>query len=731
MNNMPKKQIGLHRIDDESLRNLESVFIPEEEIALTVEGPPLFQTCKIIGRKMDLQFKLPATAQQDIENICEASSIRYRKVSLNKYWWKESQGHLLGFLKETHHPVALINYETHYEIIDPISHQKIKVDERTAESLSLVGYAFYRSLPDESLNLSKIFKLCLSGITHDYFILIFIGLIATALGFFFPLANKVLFDYVIPDYNISLYVQVMVGLVLATFSAGFFIFMRSLLVLHLDGIIQNRLQMALWDRLLKLPIWFFHKFATGDLIQRTFVIENLRRIFTDNTIRILLNSFFGLTYLVVMFVYSWQLSLLGILIALMGSLFSGIVFLIKLYYQRKLLASNAIINSFLIQVINAISKVRLAVAENQVFAHWAREFALNQRLKLKTLALQVNVITFNTVLGILSYVLLFAFVIWLNQPSESEEINSKLKLGEHAITVGTFLAFNAAFFPFTQSIFDLANTLLSVIELIPFWERARPIFTTPLERTKDKVDPGELQGEMYIENVYFRYDKNSAFILSNFSINANPGDFIGIVGPSGSGKSTLCRILIGFEMPEKGVVLYDNKDLSSLDSSKVREQIGVILQGNSIFTGTIKDNICCGMHFSKEEISKAIELATFDRDLVNLPMGLETILPSGGGVLSGGQRQRLLLARAVIKQPKILILDEATSALDNQTQDEVQKNLESLKTTRIVVAHRLSTVQNADRIYVMENGRNVETGKYDELTQKKGLFARLVEKQKG
>lgn len=709
-----------------SLSNLSSVLSSSSEFEIPMDGPELLQACKIIGQTIDVEFKAPASDKQDIESICAASGIRYRKVLLEKKW-ELGHGSLLGFWEESHRPLALIRRGNHYVAIDPAANKVMPLNDNLKSQLSSIAYTFYRSLPEESLGLSQIFRLCSKGIFHDYLMLFLVGMLAAVLGFFFPIANKVLFDNVIPEFNIPLYIQVMIGLTLATMGAAFFFYMRSMILLHLDGIVQNRLQMGLWDRLLKLPLWFFRKFTTGDLIQRTFVVEAIRRNLSDNTLRILLNSFFGLTYLIVMLIYSWQLALVGILVAFLGTVFSLIIFSIKLYYQRKILASNAAINSFLVQAINAISKVRMAMAENRIFGQWSREFFNNQRLKLKAQALQVREMTFNSFLGLLSYVFLFGVVIWMNQSALSGNSEDAAK---EFISIGTFLAFNAAFIPFTQSLFGLTETMISIIEIIPFWERTRVIFTTPVEKTKDKVDPGELQGNILIENLYFRYDKNSAFVLHNFSMKAKQGEFIGIVGPSGCGKSTLCRILIGFEVAEKGVVLYDSKDLYGLDVYRVRNQIGVVLQGNAIFAGTVKENICCGKPFSKERIEEAAQLTTFDRDLRDLPMGLDTILPTGGGVFSGGQRQRLLLTRSIINKPKMLILDEATSSLDNQTQNEVQNNLQSLKTTRIIVAHRLSTIQHADNIYVIENGRNVAQGTFDELAKQPGIFSRLLEAQK-
>lgn len=680
----------------DSLSHLAKVFSPEEFV-IPSEGYPLMQACAIIGQAMNLNFKMPPTHSQDIEGICSASRIRYRQISLKKNWWQESHGHFLAFKKGQ--PVAVIQFPAGYQIINPETEERIPVDSTTGQQLDSQAYTFYESLQETPLTFTKILELCTRGTRRDYLTLMLVGFLATAISFFFPVANKVLFDYVIPNFNINLYVQVVIGLILATCSSAFFFFTRSVLMLRLDGIFENRLQMSLWDRLLKLPVQFFRSLATGDLIQRTLIVDVIRTKLSDNTLRVFLNSFFGLAYFLMMLLYSWQLALIGLFFAILNAAISSSIFFFVLHNQRKLLASNATINAFLTQVVEAISKIRIAVAEHRMFAHWAREFAHNQRLNLKTQNLQNVAKTTSTVIDFLSKLAIFSAIILI---LTYEETNPGVQKTLQHLSLGSFIAFFSAFLPFMNAVSDLATTLVNSVEIVPFWERARPIFTSPIESSAEKVDPGVLQGSVKVENLSFRYDKNSAFIINDFSLHVEPGEFIAIVGPSGFGKSTLCRLLIGFETPEKGMILYDQKDLQGLDIYKVREQIGTVLQNSAIFQGTIRDNLTCGKHFTPEQLQKALELSTFNEDLAQLPMKLETILPTGGNVLSGGQKQRLILARALLREPKILILDEATSSLDNATQEKISRNIEGLKVTRIVIAHRRSTIKNANRVYTMK-----------------------------
>jgi ABC-type bacteriocin/lantibiotic exporter with double-glycine peptidase domain len=218
-------------------------------------------------------------------------------------------------------------------------------------------------------------------------------------------------------------------------------------------------------------------------------------------------------------------------------------------------------------------------------------------------------------------------------------------------------------------------------------------------------------------------------VLDDVSLQIEPSSFVAFVGPSGSGKSTLLRLLLGFETPESGDILYDGQSLRSLDMDSLRRQIGVVLQNGRITTGSLFDNITSGLPYRLDDAWEAARLAGLAADIEAMPMGMHTLLLEGTPILSGGQRQRLTIARALIGRPRILFFDEATSALDNQSQSVVMQSLEAMRTTRIVIAHRLSTIEHADQIFVIDRGRVVETGTFPELMARDGLFRRLAQRQ--
>jgi ABC-type bacteriocin/lantibiotic exporter with double-glycine peptidase domain len=282
---------------------------------------------------------------------------------------------------------------------------------------------------------------------------------------------------------------------------------------------------------------------------------------------------------------------------------------------------------------------------------------------------------------------------------------------------------------FISATTELTGTAIDLVRLIPAWERSKPILETPPELDLAKPDPGELSGRIEVSHLTFRYTPDGPVILQDVSIEAAPGEFIALVGPSGAGKSTLLRILLGFDLPETSSVYFDGHDLASIDISAVRRQIGVVLQSSRLTAGDMFTNIVGASSFTMEDAREAVRMAGMEEDVNAMPMGLHTVVAEGGGTLSGGQRQRLLIARALLTRPRILFFDEATSALDNRAQQIVTESIDQLHATRVVIAHRISTILNANRIYVMEAGRVVQSGTFEELMSVPGLFAELARRQ--
>jgi ATP-binding cassette subfamily B protein len=375
-----------------------------------------------------------------------------------------------------------------------------------------------------------------------------------------------------------------------------------------------------------------------------------------------------------------------------------------------------------LELISSVSKLRLSGAEVAAARYWgdaykksvAYSFSLDVQSSISKML--------QTIVPNLGTLLLFIMITQLTSEAAS---TPSLK----APNTGQLLGFFSAFGTFIGSMASLSDLIVGAFDVPILWERAEPLLKTPIEVLAEASDPGELRGQITLDRVSYRYSPELDLTLDRVSFEANPGEFVALVGPSGSGKSTVVRMLLGFGIPEEGTVYFDGKPLNSLKLDRVRRQIGTVMQNSGIFSGSIFEVISGSASIAIEQAWEAAEMVGLADDIRDMPMGMQTVVPEGGGTLSGGQRQRLAIARALVRKPRLLIFDEATSALDNKTQAVVTESLENLKVTRIVIAHRLSTIKNADKIIVIQKGQVEETGTYETLMQTGGLFYQLMNRQ--
>jgi len=618
--------------------------------------------------------------------------------------------------------VALLPYKgNHYVLFDPVERTRMPVTETVAQTLSPEAQMFYRPLPLFVSNALALFRFGTRGNEIEIVGVVLLGVLGTLMGMVTPQATAMLINNAIPDSDRLLLWQIGLALFAAAWGKTVFQLAQGILSLRVENSADASLQPAVWDRLLSLKPAFFRSYSSGDLLTRLLAVTQIRSQLSGATQRTLLSAVFSLLNLGLMFVYSWQLALIGIGLTLVAVIVTVVSSVILIRKNRQQEVVDGEINGLTIELINGVSKLRVAAAEGRAFAAWAKKYSLKIKFKAAIKRINDSVSVFNETLPLVSSILLFWFAILFIQMAQLQ--------GGAGLNMGTFLAFNTAFGTFLSSVTDLSNTLTDILGIVPLWERAKPIVQTMPETDATKADPGRLTGKIALEHVTFRYREDGPLILDDVSIHAEPGEFIAMVGPSGSGKSTIFRFLLGFETPLSGTVYYDGQDLAGLDVQAVRRQLGVVLQNGRINSGSMFDNLTCGALVTLDEAWEAARMAGLAEDIEQMPMGMHTVISEGGTNLSGGQRQRLLIARAILLKPKIILMDEATSALDNRTQAIVTQSLDQLNATRIVIAHRLSTIRNADRIYVIEAGRLVEVGSFAQLVDKGGLFARLAARQ--
>ena len=474
---------------------------------------------------------------------------------------------------------------------------------------------------------------------------------------------------------------------------------------------------------MKLPLSFFHQYQAGDLSLRFDALaklqEEIRLLLSGGALQAVLSSVF----LLFMFRISVPLTGLAFLVAL--ALVGPTVLIGRgsLRLERQRAEREAEAASRNLELIKSVSKLRLAGVEKAAFQYWWEPYreaiSCSYRLQIRSSYAAL----LQTVLPNLGLLLLFIVITRLVTDAA---LDPRLSVPN----VGELLGFFSAFTTFIGAVVSSAALMVQAFELPVLLERARPILTaTPEGHDPNQIEPGLLRGGVELDAVHFRYNNCGPWVLDGLDLRISPGEFVAVVGPSGSGKSTLVRLLLGLEQPEKGTIRFDGRTLERLRLDLVRRQIGVVPQNAAVLSGKIQEVIAGGALITSEQAWAAAEQAAIAAEIREFPMGMNTIISEGGGNLSGGQRQRLAIARALVRQPALLILDEATSALDNISQSEVGRQLQKLGLTRIVIAHRLSTIRHADRIVMLEAGRIVEEGSFRQLIRREGAFAAMMRRQ--
>jgi NHLM bacteriocin system ABC transporter ATP-binding protein len=684
---------------------------------------PLFAACRAAGDAAGLTIVQPPGRRLtrhdfgDVREIARASRLRMRQTLLRVKWWRWNVGPLITWRGEARRPVALIPMSRRYVMLEPGSPGHRIVDESLASELAAEAAMFYPKLPSGPLSAWDLLKFCRRHVRANAGRIIFGVLAMGALTLAAPLITQALVDSVIPRTEFDQLGYLAAALVVVAIAMASLQAMQGIAMLRLEGLLDWKLQAAMIDRLLRLPVSFFRQHTVGDLADRTLGIDAIRRVATGRTLRGVLAGVFGLFSLLLMFYYDARLAWIALALAALRGVLIVAISAVRLYHEQRHLELRGKVEGVVLQLLTGVGKLRVAGATIRALAVWGKIFAAQKRHFIASQRAANVLRVIEAAFPTIATLIVFAAV----------QGGSDSKL---ALDLGAFLAFFAAFGQSMAAIGDWAAAFGESLVAVPFFSRIRPLMASAIESSDERKSPGELSGALELSKLTFRYMPSGPPVLDDVTIRVAQGEYVAIVGPSGSGKSTIFRLLLGFEQPESGAIFFDGKALDTLDISGVRRQIGVVLQNARLMTGSIYENICGGaMQLPMNEVWEAARLAGLDADIQAMPMGMHTVIAEGVSTLSGGQRQRLMIARALIRRPRILLFDEATSALDNQTQSIVSASLARLNVTRIVIAHRLSTVQHADRILVLVAGRLVQSGTFRELSAAPGLFAEFAKRQ--
>lgn len=678
----------------------------------------LADVLRILGREIGIRIERPVKfrrAQMDLapalDEYARASNFRLQSIELSGEWWRFESGPLLG-RRRSGEPVALV-WARGYVEIDRTGKRR-RVDRAIAQDILAAVDVLFRPQPAR-LSFVNLQLASLAGSRLDI-----IGLLATILASSFiaqllPMATSLVFGVLVPAAMKDALLQIGILIVLVGVAAFLVQLAGDIARQRMNVRADASLYRETWDRIVSQPLGNLRKYASADTTARAgsalSALSGLRQFAFAAAAMVgtLVSS---------LFVIAWNSAPLAGAAAALFLVHITIGVLAGWLQARAYASGDQLMgtaDNHMLQIVSGITKLRTAAAEDRAIMRWADRFAA-MRAKLVGARRVMNLYeSWLAAFPILGSAVLFATIQGFTPAQE----------GVPPLSMASVIAVITAFGVMFVATGQFLRAVLSVWMLKPGWTFARPLLESQPEPTAGRTDPGVLSGEVEFSSVSFAYEGGTS-VLEGVNFRVGAGEMIAVVGPSGSGKSTLVRLLLGLEEPNKGAIYIDGHDVRSLHAGAVRRQIGVVLQDDKLPPGTIYEIVRGVTETTYEEVWRALAAAAVAEEIAAMPLKLHTPLTDAGRALSGGQVQRIGLARAILADPPILLLDEATSALDSQTQARAMDSVMQMSATRVIIAHRISTIRHAHRIIMLDNGRIVETGTFDDLMKKNGQFARLV-----
>lgn len=647
------------------------------------------------------QELLDSIDRGNIAAIAQTYGVRHRKISLPKNWWDKDNGTILGF--HTDGTPVILRYSSGYSFSK--SGKTVTVNNENSGDIQPFGYVFYNSFHDDPVSLRQLISTLLSESKKELFLTTIFTLFQAICFAALPIALYYLNTHDQTNDNLRFFIVI---LIISQTVLWLYKLTGDILVIRLSSRPLVRLQAAVWDRLLKLPVSFFQSRHPSQLAQQCIGLTRNREVISRIVSNAIALPILITTNLVLCFIFSSYTACAIVLSLIVIAAFSFRFNRMAESCSKKQRVAHRLNSSLLHRIVNAVSTLKTLGGYDHLLSKWERNFKRSETLN-RSIATD-KIFDCTTEKLFLFYTIVLLFVL---HPISTDP--SRASLGAAAISI-VMLSTNVS---------SLFKTISDILTLISLYSDIRPVLTTLPESSGKSVAFSRLHGSIELKNIDFSYSKLDKLVCRDISLKIKQGSYVGVIGASGSGKSTLLKLLLGFEQPDRGGLLYDGVDVNSLDMAVLRSRMGLVLQNDQLMPGTVLGAIighCPDVDI--DEVWAAAESAGVADDIREMSMEMATIVDEIK--LSGSQKQRLLIARALIRKPEILILDEATGMLDSHLQEHIKQHIRSMNATRIVIAHRISSVVDCDTIVVMKEGQVIEQGSYDALLANNGEFAKLV-----
>ena len=665
-----------------------------------------------VWRTLTLKREIPEDLDQ-LEEAFYREQIFFRQIQLEDKWWTRCSGKLLAFSADDDTPILLTPGFADYTFVNPRTGHRCNA-RKNVNLLKKEAFALSYPLPRGELTIRSFIGHALRQLSVYDAVCSLLGCLGVVLlTMFTPYACKLLFNEVIPSGDASQLTPIAVLLFSAAAGLVMVQMTRNYLVVRMKDKMEYAMQSSLMTRLLSLPAGFFKEYSPGELSNRVLSVVRFSTHLTEDMLSTILTLLFTVMLFLQFFTYGGPLLWTGILVMALYLLTIYVQYSCRRKVQNQANVCASKLTGLIYTLAMGAQKIRTNGAEIRAFRHWAEAYEPSDPDGSRYPALfnYSNSISYNFRMVPLIVTMLAAWHFGLG--------------------LSDYIAYCSVLTIATEAIQQFQRITKVLAELAPEIKLCAPLLEAQPESSEGSIFLKEVSGNIDIRGLKFRYNEDMPYIFSNLNLSIHAGDYVAIVGPSGCGKSTLVRLMLGFEKAESGSIFFDEHNLDDINKPSLRRYcISICLQDGQLVEGTIRDNILFGNgSYTEEEVWEAAKNAALDGDIKAMPRGMDTPISADGQGVSGGQRQRILIARALIRKPKVFLLDEATSALDNISQHIITENLARMKCTRITIAHRMSTIRDCNRIIVLHNGRVAEDGSFDELMAKGGLFSEIIKRQ--